>query len=168
MLSQPQTRTLVNSSKYFYLITSCEEFNQNLEHSWGYGISLRSRDLSKILADDTHILTSVIGKCVAIDVYLSFQGTSNSTQYSLFYNFFFYKWRRWISSNWKFIFEPTIHFSSVLNHCWWLFMSPHQSFWIKRFYSSFIQRTHLKGDFSHLNVPYEGVFLFTRLSTIKL
>ena len=90
MLSQPQTRTPVNSCEYFYLITSCEEFNQNLEeHSWSYGISLRSTDLSKILADVTHVLTSVIGKCVAIDVYLSSQGTTNSTQYSLFYNCFF-------------------------------------------------------------------------------
>lgn len=89
MLSQPQARTLVNSCEYVYLITSCEQFNQNLEHSWGYGISLRSRDLSKILADGTHVLTCVIGKCVAIDVYLSSQSTSNSTQYSLFYNCFF-------------------------------------------------------------------------------
>lgn len=90
MLNQPQTRTPVNSCEYFYLITSCEEFNQNLEeHSWGYGISLRSTDLSKILADVTHVLTSVIGKCVAIDAYLSSQGTTNSTQYSLFYNCFF-------------------------------------------------------------------------------
>ena len=99
MLSQPQTRTPVNSCEYFYLITSCEEFNQNLEeHSWSYGISLRSTDLSKILADVTHVLTSVIGKCVAIDVYLSSQGTTNSTQYSLFYNCFFTNW--WVLCNW--------------------------------------------------------------------
>lgn len=72
MLSQPQTRTLVNSCEYFYLTTSSEEFNQNLEeHSWGYGISLRSRDSSKILADGTYVLSSVIGKCVAITFILA-------------------------------------------------------------------------------------------------
>ena len=163
MLSQPQTRTPVNSCEYFYLITSCEEFNQNLEeHSWSYGISLRSTDLSKILADVTHVLTSVIGKCVAIDVYLSSQGTTNSTQYSLFYNCFFTN-----GENGSLPIENSFLSPQFISALCWI-MSPHQSFWIKRFYSSFIQRTHLKGDFSHLNVPYEGVFLFTRLSTIKL
>lgn len=53
-------------------------------------------------------------------------------------------------------------------------MSPHQLFWIKRFYLSSIQRNPLKGDFywamacTYLNIFYKGGFLSTRPGTIKL
>lgn len=53
-----------------------------------------------------------------------------------------------IYSNYKFIFEYIIHIQLCAELVVVAFHVTHQLFWIKRFHSSFIQRTHFKADFS--------------------